>query len=864
MKNMSAFFNQESKKQRGNVQMTQRTQFTNSSTHSFYFLPLVLLLGLSLGMSHPASAGRINKLTSFVSNAKKKTEQAAKTAAEEAKKWVEDANGVLEDATTVLTAEVKQPAYELAQGCFALKSAYSNKFLVAVNGDDYKFADVDEADAEKFFLKPSSLGHFMLHDSNGRYLSIETPEEDFSIDIDLDVNDFNFDSIDEAVDIDINIDLDGDILSVKGKKRATQKAIWKINHFDIYKTQATLSGQNKKKIDTGYTLVSALAKMRLATGSSTPKPSLLPMNISLKVDPKRSGFYLIKQDKSACKEFPEAKVNATVFPEHYYPKDPNEPVQGFIDTHTHLSFPKSMAGVAMAGDIFHPLGIEHALKDCSHLHGEGGKLDIVGQSLGGESGGHNTTGYPDFSSDWPSADSVTHVNTYYKWIERAHLSGMKMLVTFVTGNKSACELLSMIHPLKAEGNCKSKDVINLQIKYIYDLQDYVDAQEGGPGKGWFRIVRSPEEARQVISQNKLAVLLGTEYNTLFDCKAGANYCTPDYIDKELDKLYDMGVRVVFPMHKLDNNFGGAIPQGGSAGGWFNLSNNFESGDIDHFTDIANPFIDSTGGNFWQFEKCPEDGVGVQGVQDMDDFMNNDFIIARNTLKGIPVVGNYLAEFFDWAFLDKLGPLPTYKEFGDNPMCNSRHLQPAGRFLINRLIDKGMLIETDHMDYYMLQETLDILEQRAYSGVISSHSISFLTDETVARIFALGGHISPMARSFDKTIDFIEKYTEKMSLYQDVVGVGLGTDVQGMCPQGGSAKGIDVYEDNGTFTSYDGTVEFSMQQTGNRVFNFNEEGRAHYGLLADWIEAVRQANPDALESIMNSAEAYLQTWERATR
>ena len=54
--------------------------------------------------------------------------------------------------------------------------------------------------------------------------------------------------------------------------------------------------------------------------------------------------------------------------------------------------------------------------------------------------------------------------------------------------------------------------------------------------GWFRIVTSPAQARQVISQNKLAVLLGVEYGTLFDCNESSEQCTTGYIRSKLDDI----------------------------------------------------------------------------------------------------------------------------------------------------------------------------------------------------------------------------------------------------------------------------------------------------------------------------------------
>ena len=47
------------------------------------------------------------------------------------------------------------------------------------------------------------------------------------------------------------------------------------------------------------------------------------------------------------------------------------------------------------------------------------------------------------------------------------------------------------------------------------MEAWIDEQHGGPGEGWFRIVTTPEEYRQVVRDGKLAVILG-EWNF---CKA---------------------------------------------------------------------------------------------------------------------------------------------------------------------------------------------------------------------------------------------------------------------------------------------------------------------------------------------------------
>ena len=57
-------------------------------------------------------------------------------------------------------------------------------------------------------------------------------------------------------------------------------------------------------------------------------------------------------------------------------------------------------------------------------------------------------------------------------------------------NRALCEL----YPLK-RNSCDEMDSVRLQDRRIDELEDYIDAQNGGPGKGWFRIVTDPFQAR---------------------------------------------------------------------------------------------------------------------------------------------------------------------------------------------------------------------------------------------------------------------------------------------------------------------------------------------------------------------------------
>ena len=58
------------------------------------------------------------------------------------------------------------------------------------------------------------------------------------------------------------------------------------------------------------------------------------------------------------------------------------------------------------------------------------------------------------------------------------------------------------------------------------------------------------------------------------------------------------------------------------------------------------------------------------------------------------------------------------------------------------------------------------------------------------------------------------------------------------------------------------VTFDRQVSGERVYDTDIDGMAHYGLVADWVEEVRlEGGEAALTALYSSAEAYLQMWER---
>ena len=150
------------------------------------------------------------------------------------------------------------------------------------------------------------------------------------------------------------------------------------------------------------------------------------------------------------------------------------------------------------------------------------------------------------------------------------------------------EVLCTAYPLK-KNSCNEMDGVRLPAKRMRQLQDYIDGQNGGPGKGFFRIVTSPFEARRVINDGKLAVVMGIEVSKLFDCgvQDGQPECTADQVDARLQEVYDLGVRDMELVNKFDNGFAGVAGDSGSTGLAVNGGNRVETG------------------RFWQMGACAD-------------------------------------------------------------------------------------------------------------------------------------------------------------------------------------------------------------------------------------------------------------------
>jgi hypothetical protein len=225
------------------------------------------------------------------------------------------------------------------------------------------------------------------------------------------------------------------------------------------------------------------------------------------------------------------------------------PAMGFADIHNHQLAYLGFGGRAFVGSAFGD--ISAALENCTRVHGPFGSLDLLGNivSFVYETGiGHWNDGYPTFNG-WPHWKSLTHQAVYEDWLKRALDGGLRLMVMMAVNNEEACQAV-----IQADGRtCNDMEAVDWQLAEAKNMEAYIDRKNNGDG--WYKIVYSPQQARDVINAGKLAVVLGIEVDHLFNCRTERD-CTEQDVRQALEKYYNQGIRHVFPLHFSDNAFGG--------------------------------------------------------------------------------------------------------------------------------------------------------------------------------------------------------------------------------------------------------------------------------------------------------------------
>jgi len=347
-------------------------------------------------------------------------------------------------------------------------------------------------------------------------------------------------------------------------------------------------------------------------------------------------------------------------------------LEGYADLHIHQMGHLGFGGTVLWGaaygapaDVLGP--IPSAMKT-GHDRSEAlFDNDILGGVLATAT--HSEDGYPTFAS-WPDRTLATHQQAYEDWLHRAYVGGLRLMVMLAVNSEDMfgrgendLTLIGnvAIQTVLAPGrSTNDMETLEWQVREAYRMQALIDSKSGGAGRGWYRIVRDPEEAGAAIAGGRLAVVLGTELQHLFNCDSDRPACTSEALEEGLSRLEGMGVSYVFPIHHKLNQFGGPA----------------------QFNPLTNG--------------------------------------------------------------------PTYDCKETNESCSSVGLTDLGRTFVGALMAHGMLIDTEHMSWRALTDTLDIADAYHYP-VMASHIHPFdmaagpeteylRKTEHFRRIFGTGGMV----------------------------------------------------------------------------------------------------------------------------
>ena len=769
--------------------------------------------------------------------------------------------------------------YAFNNQCFALLANGNGRYVTADSGG-YAANKASEQEAEAFYLKPSALGKYLIYGHDGQLMSAAVPVAPLALASANDSAEWTLKGVGDRTGYAPapQVDVDPDAVQVAAYRNFTDPN-------GIYEafTWASESTGTQLAIDPGGQLITSIA------GGANTSFTMQPLAMA------------------RCAEFPEAQDN--VVGETYKGTQADGRLLGFADSHLH-STSTTFLGGAKPGFPFHKFGVTHALADCSPEHGSKGERDAVGALFTSSFNGHDTHGWPTFPF-WPSRTATTHEATYWKWIERAWKSGLRLIVNYAVDNATLCEVQRNASGTPTR-NCNEMVNAGQQIATAYAMQDYIDAQYGGRGAGWFRIVLGPSAARAVIAEGKVAVLLGVEVSNLLNCSVTYNPASsqeafeetgsiasgghtygcamtetgaPNEILTQLKRLKLLGVSGLFTIHEFDNAFGGPDIFEGLVLNLGTKENSGGLGTADRMAAQASVAVPARAAAIGNFE--------ANGLASGEFWSTYDCPTADAAETG----GGYIFPV-NGVVMTNLGPPPPacpYTGQGGRPggptacypaapQCNARWLTPIGRYAFSKVMEMGFIFEIDHLAYGLKNQLLDLSEaQTPRYPTISAHGFSGLSAQQARRIFAGGGLVYP---SINDVRDYISLWKRIKPLWRDVgqpypFAFGFGTDTNGLSPQSAPratiAPGKEVTY---PFTLFKGAVFDGLPEFANiaplrfdqpaahdaagkgRTWHVDVDGNAHYGMAADSVQELRiEGSPEQMHDLYNSAEVYVQFWER---
>jgi microsomal dipeptidase-like Zn-dependent dipeptidase len=452
-------------------------------------------------------------------------------------------------------------------------------------------------------------------------------------------------------------------------------------------------------------------------------------------------------------------------------------------------------------------------------------------------GAQPTFGFPAFNT-WPAWNDITHQKMWWEWIKRARDGGQRVMVALAVNNRLLGEALT----LPPAGNDAPRDDMASADLQIQEIKNFVSRH-----LDFMEVALTSADLERIARSNRIAVILGLEidnigdFNDRFPNEAVRQASLPAAIPNEVQRLYNQGVRYVLPIHVTDNTFGGtAIYEP-----VFNVADYRETG------------------HYWIIQ-CAAPGEGI--TFQFNTYNNNDVAWLVNALhmNYVPPQSPPIS-----------GGCPGHK--------NALGLTNWGTIAIKEMMRRGMIIDIDHMSQNAANQTLQIAEgigaptgypivsgHNGVRGVNGANNENNRTAQQLNRIARLHGMFGLGTASAGPNV-WSATYQAAMAAmgypnngYQNGM-IGFGTDLNGVVagPKPGGPTGVDS-----GFTLPPSTFAGTP-----KVWNYNTDGVAHYGLMPEFIYDVRKrpaqgqivnaiTGQDLVDNHLNrSADYFWHMWQQ---
>jgi len=292
---------------------------------------------------------------------------------------------------------------------------------------------------------------------------------------------------------------------------------------------------------------------------------------------------------------------------------------------------------------------------------------------------HHNSGGPEFR-DFPTFLSSAHQQMHITQIHRAWQGGLRLMVAFATHNQGAEFLMSKPH----DGKITPTDELDVLQAQICRIRALVDGNSD-----WMQIAYTPEQARDIISSGKLAIILGQEMDQSGQLLS-ADHPNAAMAD-EVQFLWDLGVRHVIPIHAVDNRLGSpAVFE--DAYNTLNdllLRSDFNISSKDP-QDVPKRYFEVR-------EGCPPGAArGECARYHLDEHPIRAVVTWLPFLGGTPFVPRVTVPEYD------------RKRNKLNGHMNARGLTDDGRTYIKELMQRGMLVDLAHMSERSVEDVWSLV------------------------------------------------------------------------------------------------------------------------------------------------------------